>query len=173
MVQIRKLRWDDFEDFCDNERSYSKELENDSNFGIGTYRKKLKEVDLVDSFSMMYKNTLSKNSIVLIAVVDGHMVGICHLDSNVFIEAPHVANLGYSVIKKYRRKGIATALIKEILKQARDKYEIIVAGFFANNKASRKLLQRFGFKRWAFGPKFVKRGKIYLDNEMMYLNIKK
>jgi len=53
------------------------------------------------------------------------------LNSDALPEAPHVADIGYSVVKEYRGKGIGTMIVKELLKRARGKYEIVTANTFS------------------------------------------
>jgi predicted acetyltransferase len=61
-------------------------------------------------------------SIVLVAVNEkGNMVGMGELNSNALPEAPHIADIGYSVVKEYRGKGIGRMIVKELLKRAKGK----------------------------------------------------
>ena len=64
-------------------------------------------------------------------------------------------------------------IVKELLKSAKGKYEIITAGKFSSNIASKRLLKKLGFKRWGLGSGFVKRGKLYMDTELFLSKIKK
>jgi len=152
---------------------YYKELKKDPTFGIGTYGKRRTKKDIKKSFSKLLKALSSHKSIILVVVNEkGNIVGMGELNSNAWPEAPHIADIGYSVVKEYRSKGIGTMIVKELLKRAKCKYEIITAGIFSSNIASKKLLKKLGFKRWGFGPKFVKRGKLYMDMELFYLKLK-
>jgi len=172
-IIIRELKRSDFAEYYKNELQYYKELKNDSAFGIGTYGKRLTKKDIKKSFSKLLKASSSHKSIVLVAVNEkGNIVGMGELNSNAWPEAPHIADIGVSVVKEYRDIGIGTMLVKELLKRAKGKYEIITAGTFSSNIASKGLLKKFGFKRWGLGPKFVKRGKLYMDTELFYLKLK-
>jgi RimJ/RimL family protein N-acetyltransferase len=160
-IITRKPKRSDFAEYYKNELSYYKELKKDPKFGIGTYGKKLTKKDIEKSFSKLLKASSSHKSIVLVAVNEkGNIVGIGELNSNAWPEAPHIADIGYSVVKEYRGKGIGKMIVKELLNRAKDKYEIITARTFSSNIASKRLLKKFGFKRWGLGPKFVKRGKL-------------
>ena len=172
-IIIRKLKRSDFAEYYKNELSYYKELKKDPTFGIGTYGKRLTRKGIKKSFSKLLKASSSHKSIVLVAVNEkGNIVGMGELNSNAWPEAPHIADIGYSVVKEYRGKGIGTMIVKELLKRAKGKYEIITAGIFSSNIASKKLLKKLGFKRWGLGPGFVKRGKLYMDMELFYLKLK-
>jgi len=134
-------------------------------------RGSLKNIE--ESFSKLLKASASHKSIVLVAVNEkGNIVGMGELNSNAWPEAPHIADIGYSVVKEYRSMGIGTRIVKELLKRAKGKYKIITAGTFSCNIASKRLLKKLGFKRWGLGPGFVKRGKLYMDTELFYLKLK-
>jgi len=172
-IRIRNLKRSDFAEYYKNELQYYKELKKDPAFGIGTYGKRLTRKDIKKSFSKLLKAMSAHKSLVLVAVNEkGSIVGMGELNSNAWPEAPHIADIGYSVVKEYRSKGIGTMIVKELLKMAKGKYEIITAGIFSSNIASKKLLKKLGFKRWGLGPKFVKRGKLYMDTELFYLKLK-
>lgn len=173
MIRIRELKNSDFKDFCKNEYSYYKELKENPKFGIGTYGKKITRKELSKYFSTRIKNAKSKKWIALIAENEsGHMVGEATAQGGAWFEAPHIADIGFSVIKDYRDKGVGTKLLKALIKECSRKYEIITAGVFSNNTASKRLLKRFGFVKWAKGPKFIKRGMLYIDSEFYYLRLK-
>ena len=147
-IIIRELKRSDFAEYYKNELLYYKELKNDPTFGIGTYGKRLTRKDIKKSFLKLLKAMSAHKSIVLVAVNEkGNIVGMGKLNGNAWPEAPHIADIGYSVVKEYRGKGIGTMIVKELLKRAKGKYEIITAGTFSSNIASKRLLKRFGFKR--------------------------
>jgi len=172
-IIIRELKRSDFAEYYKNELSYYKELKNDPTFGIGTYGKRLTRKDIKKSFSKLLKALSSHKSTVLVAVNEkGNIVGMGELNSNAWPEAPHIADIGYSVVKEYRGKGIGTMIVKELLEGAKGKYEIVTANTFSRNVASKRLLKKLGFKRWGLGPKFVKRGNLYMDMELFYLKLK-
>ena len=172
-IIIRTLKRSDFAEYYKNELQYYKELKKDPTFGIGTYGKRLTKKEIKESFSKLLKAMSAHKSIVLVAVNEkGNMVGMGVLNSNAWPEALHIADIGYSVVKEYRSIGIGTRIVKELLERAKGKYEIITAGTFSRNIASKKLLKKLGFKRWGFGPGFVKRGKLYMDTELFYLKLK-
>jgi len=172
-INIRKLKQSDFAEYCKNELQYYRELKKDPTFGIGTYGNRLTKKGLKESFLKLLKASSSHKSIVLVALNEkGNVVGMGELNSNAWPEAPHIADIGYSVVKEYRGKGIGTRIVKELLKRAKGKYEIVTANTFSRNIASKKLLKKLGFKRWGLGPKFVKRGKLYMDTELFYLKLK-
>ena len=172
-IIIRKLKRSDFAEYYKTELSYYKELKKDPTFGIGTYGKQYTKKSIKNSFSRLLEEMSSHKSVVLVAVNEkGNIVGIGDLRRSMLPEAPHIADIGYSVVKEYRSKGIGTNIVKELLKRAKDKYEIITANTFSSNIASKKLLKKLGFKRWGLGPKFVKRGKLYIDTELFYLKLK-
>jgi len=67
-------------------------------------------------------------------------------NSNAWPEAPHIADIGYSVVKEYRGKWIGTIIVKELLKRAKGKYEIVTANTFSRNIASKKAFEKNGLR---------------------------
>ena len=173
MWKIRKLRSSDFKDYCSNELSYYMELVKDPSFGIGSYGKTVNKTLLAKHFKAMLKDMKVKKLVVLVAENDkGHIIGMAEARGNAWAEAPHVADIGYSVVKDHRGKGLGTELVKEIIKKCSGKYEIVTAGTFDSNTASKKLLRKLGFKTWGIGKGFVKRGRLYMDSELWYLRLR-
>jgi len=146
-IIIRELKRSDFAEYYKNELQYYKELKNGSNFrNWNLERGSLKKTKR--SFSKLLKAMSAHKSIVLVAVNEkGNIVGMGKLNGNAWPEAPHIADIGYSVVKEYRGKGIGTMIVKELLKRAKGKYEIVTANTFSRNIASKKLLKKLGFER--------------------------
>lgn len=172
-AKIRILKSSDFKELCKNELSYYNELKKDPLFGIGEYKKKITKKEIRKQFLKRLRMQKSGKWIILIAENNkGKMIGEISAQSGNWVDASHMADIGYSVIKEYRKQGIASAMMKEMIRLCKKKYETLTASFFSNNTASKALLKKFGFKKWGYGPKFAKRGKIYLDNEFYYLKLK-
>ncbi|MDE1851041.1 MAG: GNAT family N-acetyltransferase [Candidatus Micrarchaeota archaeon] len=172
MLNLRPLKGSDFEQYCENEKSYYKELERNPRFGVGTYGKKADAKYLKESFSRLILAQKSGKGFTIVAEYKGKMVGICSVEPSGWREGPHIGEIGFSVLKGYRHKGIGSAMLKEAIARARGKYEILSAGTYTINKESEALMKKFGFKVWGIAPRFIKRGKIYLSAEMLYLMLK-
>ena len=170
--KIRPLRWNDFEDCCCIQRSLNKELKKNPRLTMGRYRKVMTWDYLISDFTELYKEMKTGKATALVAEINGHVVGLCTIGPVKWPDAPHVGELGYYIIKQYRNMGIGTQLVKETLKRNKGMYEIITAGTHSNNAASKALIRKFKFRRYSFGPRFTKRGKIYLNVETFYKQIK-
>ncbi|HUC38506.1 MAG TPA: GNAT family protein [Candidatus Acidoferrum sp.] len=171
MIKIRRLRKSDWKGFLSNELSYYEELRKNPRFGTGSYNQKVTNDSLRERFLEMTKEIAKGKEIVLIAEDDGQMIGMCSAKGPSIFEGPHTADIGFSIIKSRRGEGVGSMLVKEMLKLCRKKYEIVTAGYFSNNLASKALLKKFGFKRWAHGPGFAKRGRVYMDIDQVYLRL--
>lgn len=75
----------------------------------------------------------------------------------------HIGELGISIRKEYRGKGLGTKLMAEILKEARKelKPKIIRLSVFSENTIAQNLYKKFGFKKVARVPKQLEyKGKL-------------
>jgi len=107
----------------------------------------------------------------LVAEVDGEVVGyvMCRVELGLgvivkgLVRRGHVISL--AVLPEHRRKGIATALMKEALKVLRDKYgcKEVYLEVRVSNLPAIKLYEKLGFKRVKIIPMY------YADGEDAYL----
>ncbi len=122
------------------------------------------------------KSILSKikkqEQVYLIAEENGKLIGSSSLDLKAERQN-HMAELGITVLKDYRKIGLGTRLIKEVLKTAKKelkpKPEIIILGAYANNKIAISLYQKIGFKIVAQIPKQFKFHGRLIDEIVMIL----
>ena len=114
-----------------------------------------------------------KNCIFIVAEEDGGVVGFAFVKKRDMpdSELSHVGVLGVRVSKDWRGNGIGTQLIKEALKLSERKFEIVEASVLGFNDGAKRLYKRFGFKRWGIAPRFMKRGRRYVDMEYLYLDL--
>ena len=88
------------------------------------------------------------NHPLIVAVYDGHVAGYASLSSYREKEAYRsTVELSVYVSPVYRRRGVAAALMKEILELARqdESIHMVVSVITSGNEASEKLHRRFGF----------------------------
>jgi len=65
----------------------------------------------------------------------------------------YTAEVSYYIDNKHHRKGIASKLLRHALKQSPGlEIRTLVAYIMEHNLASIKLMEKFGFERWAFLP---------------------
>ncbi|RYL93923.1 N-acetyltransferase family protein [Sporolactobacillus sp. THM7-4] len=84
---------------------------------------------------------------LIVAESDGKVVGYCSLskyrEKKAYI---HSVELSIYISKDYRRKGIGTRLMKEIIARAQKlKYHTIISGITGGNGGSQALHEKFGF----------------------------
>lgn len=170
--RIRLLRWNDFDDYCEIQRSLHEELKKNPRLTMGRYRQKMDWDYLITDFTELYNEIKIGKARALGVEANGHIVGVCFIGVTKGSDSSHVGELGYYIIKQYRGKGLGTRLVQEILKNVPKRYEILRAGTHSNNIASKALLKKFGFKRFSLAPRFTKRGKVYLNVEEFYKRIK-
>jgi len=75
---------------------------------------------------------------------EGHIIGAI----GVMVRSPHIAELGYSISKKYWGKGIATRLVKTVMKNAFKELKLnkIYARCNPKNIGSKKVMENVGMK---------------------------
>jgi len=87
------------------------------------------------------------NSVLLLAVVDGRIVGNLGFSGETLVEQAHSGEFGISVSTDYRGQGIGTALIEELLAWAPERgVSRIEVRSFANNPGALALYERMGFE---------------------------
>jgi RimJ/RimL family protein N-acetyltransferase len=171
---IRGLRASDKNDLIANELSMFDEAKKDINFGQILEKKRPTLPELRKWFAKCLRTSKSGESIDLVGVMDGKVVALCSVDKVGYgYETEHVGELGITIVKEGRGIGIGKAIVREILKKARKKYEIIEAtGIFSTNKAAIRLYEGAGFKTCAVMPSHMKRGNKYFNEIRMSLRLK-
>lgn len=131
-------------------------------FPMSTYREVLDAVNIWMSY-------VEKKG-VFTAVLDGVPVGIANLYIPVYKRFAHQCLFAIIFDEKHRGKGFGTALIKEIIKQAKQEFhiEMLHLEVYKGNPAIH-LYERLGFEKYGVHKNFFKEesGK-YLDKILMY-----
>ena len=93
----------------------------------------------------------------LIAEKDKNIIGICDAARGKWKEKGNVT-LGVSVAKEFRGKGLGTALLRIIIKEAKRKWkpENIVLAYIEGNDPAKRLYEKLGFRKFAVFPRWVK-----------------
>jgi RimJ/RimL family protein N-acetyltransferase len=80
----------------------------------------------------------------------------------------HVAYLGMTVRKSFRRRGVGRALLAEALDWAqRTEFTRVELNVYARNTAAIALYEQAGFELEGRRRRFVKEGDVYLDDLVM------
>jgi RimJ/RimL family protein N-acetyltransferase len=139
---------------------------------------KNKKVSLKDEAEWLKKaiKAVKKNKTVyLLAEIDRTLVGNTEVSLNSRDRQSHVAGLGISIRKGYRRIGLGKYLMKEIIKLAKHKLKpkpkMIRLSAFSPNIPAIKLYQKLGFKKVAKIPRqFQYKGKL-IDEVIIILEL--
>lgn len=108
------------------------------------------------------QNVKEKREVFLVAKEKNKVIGSSEVKLRKGREN-HIGELGISIRKEYRGKGLGTKLMAEILKEARKelKPKIIRLSVFSENTIAQNLYKKFGFKKVARVPKQLEyKGKL-------------
>ena len=108
------------------------------------------------------------NTLILVAEVDGRVVGVGELQIGEFRKNRHTAELGISVLRDFRRLGAGSALMERMLQWAEGKdVEKIWLSVFSSNKGALAFYGKFGFEVEAVRRKQFKTDEGYVDEMLM------
>jgi RimJ/RimL family protein N-acetyltransferase len=109
--------------------------------------------------------------LLLLAEVDGTIIGNVTFEAGAFRRTSHRGNLGISVTKECRGRGVGTALLVSLLEWATENPSIekVCLDVFATNATAIGLYRKLGFTEEGRRIKDIKRGSDdYVDTVMMY-----
>lgn len=114
-------------------------------------------------FEKYLKKKRENKKIMLVCLDDNKIIG-----SATATRKPgkrnHVWEVGYQVKKEWRRRGIGSALLSELLKNLKTKNaEQAIAWVIETNKNSARLLKKFGFNETGRIKNGIKTSKDYCD----------
>ena len=111
-------------------------------------------------------------ALALVAEVDGKVVANATVVWKSGLMS-HVGEVGVTVLKDYRSKGIGTRMVEMLVQLSRERgLKMLRASIFGTNKISRLLFNNLGFQERAVIPKiFYKRGS-YIDEVLAVLELK-
>jgi putative acetyltransferase len=110
----------------------------------------------------------SADHIMLVAVVDGEVVGHLVLAGVGHPFSPHVCEVGLAVAAAHRRLGVASALMDVALAwAARRPFRRVLAAVFPHNEAALRLFARHGFQREGERSEQYWRGDRYFDEVLL------
>ncbi len=170
---IRDLKKNDLKSIIHTYALTYSEVANDPNFG-DTIRKKKPSLSYFKKWALnFYKEVKKKEAICVVSEIGSKVAGFCFVRrrDNPESELSHVGILQLRVAKEWRGKGIGTALIKEAIIRSKGTFEILDLYILRSNKVARHIYQKVGFRTWGVAPRYIKRGKRYIDLEYMYLKL--
>ena len=169
---VRELKPEDFDELVATFFTYFEEAEEDPGFGLSLLRQKPTMEEERLWFSKTLKDIDDGSVIMMVAEADSHIVGNCVV-RRVKPKSPedHRGNLGISVRKDYRGKGIGEALMKATIEKCRGKFEVIELSVLAHNRRAKRLYEKLGFRTYGTMKYALKRGGRYYADDLMYLKL--
>jgi RimJ/RimL family protein N-acetyltransferase len=171
-MQIRPVKWSDFHDIIDNYYSIYDEVQENPKVGINLFAKKPPLADEARWFGKLYADILEGKQFAAVAEVEGRVVGLCHVGHRyLHEELQHTGELGILIRSGFRSQGIGSALLTDVLAQCKGKLELVRLSVFSNNEVAQHLYTKFGFVRVGRIPRHTRRGSLYLDEDIMQLDM--
>lgn len=112
-----------------------------------------------------------KGKVLLVAVVNGMIVGQIQVECGAKHRTRHVGQIGMSVLAEYRRMGVGMALMEAVFAWAKEDaiIEKLALSVFATNKKGIGLYKKMGFDEEGREIRKIKLGKgRYVDTILMY-----
>lgn len=110
----------------------------------------------------------SKIGSAISVLADGKLCGMANLYIQPYEKLKHTCLFSIIVAKEYRGMGVGAALLREIMKLAKEKFhiEILHLEVYQGNPA-RKLYERLGFREFGKHPHFLKENGKYTQKIFM------
>jgi RimJ/RimL family protein N-acetyltransferase len=106
----------------------------------------------------------SKNSLFVVAEMDGEIVGLSSIDGGKHKRNKHVGTIGIAVRKDWRGIGIGNAMMQYLIKWAKKAgVKKLRSSVFAKNQGAIDLFIKFGFKKEGLLKREMKIGYKYYD----------
>lgn len=128
---------------------------------------------IVDEGVALMEDMLDRMSrgraLALVAEVDGKVVANATVVWKSGLMS-HVGEVGVTIHKDYRGKGIGTKMVETLVQLSREKgLKMLRASIFSTNKISRLLFNNLGFQETAMIPKMFYKNRSYIDEVLVVL----
>ncbi len=162
-ILVRYLK---FEDWPECLKFINSLVEEDAMILVNKKFSKAEEIEWIKNWVELIEKD---QAIVLVAELDGKIVGICNIKKGKFRER-HVGTIGISVSKNYRNLGIGKILLQNLLELAKKKLGIKIARLevLENNKIAIRFYKKLGFKTYGKLPKSIKYKGRFISQLFMY-----
>ena len=119
------------------------------------------------------KNCTQGSDRLIIAELDGRIVGAADLRAGHRAPIAHTAEIGLSVLREHGKQGIGRSLLEYLIQDAKKgrRLRSLTATVSANDAAAASLCRRYGFTQMGRYPQFFHVGGEYVDGLMMILNL--
>ena len=171
-MRVRDVRWEDFSGLVDLYYTRYEEVKENQELGILTKVTMPTLQEETGWFSGMYRQLLDGTAVACVAEEGDMIEGVCEVHPRGdHVEDSHVGVLGMVVRKESRGRGIGSALLENVLKECRGRFEMIELVVFSTNEKAKRLYERHGFRAWGISRKSLKRGGRYFDEVHMSLDL--
>lgn len=111
-----------------------------------------------------------KRGVTLLATHQDEIIAVGQVDRGSG-RLRHVGQLGISVASDYRREGVGTILVNELIRISKEDlaFRVLYLTVFANNQVARAFYRKVGFRKAGRIPKAILYRGAYVDQIFMYL----
>lgn len=115
------------------------------------------------------KSIKEKNKVILIAEIDGKIVGSCEITRDPYDVSRHVGTLGIGLAKDARGIGIGAKLVRQTMHEGKKKLhlKLVKLYVFDSNNVAKNLYKEIGFSEIGRIPNGVYHNKKYKDDIIM------
>lgn len=160
-VILRTPRWSDLDDMLDFINGL---VEEEAMIAVDTKKTREEEIEWV---STSLKRLEKDEHMVVVAEVDGHMVGSTEIAPR-FGRLKHYGTLGISLKAGYRDSGIGQEMMKEVESHAsRLGLEYVALEVYGNNERAIHVYEKVGYEKTGSYPNGVKYRGEYVDSVHM------
>jgi ribosomal protein S18 acetylase RimI-like enzyme len=174
-VETRELRWTDFEPIRDIFYLVFEERETNPEIGLTLFAERPSLEDEVAWFAGHFRRVSSGETISVVGEHDGVVVGhvaVNRVGPTATSESAHIGELGILVHRDHRGCGVGDALMREVIRQSRGRFDLLRLSVFSVNTRARRLYERHGFVYIGTRPAHVKRRETYFDEDLMVLDLR-
>ena len=169
-IIIRDLKITDAKAMCE----YINKLSSERSFirRQGEIMTLKEEIKYVESQLQKIKQ---KIAVQLLVFCNKKLIGNSQICMKDLISA-HIGEFGISIDKEYRNRGIGRLLMENVIKEAKKRIltlKIVTFTLFASNTIALGMYKSFGFKEYGRLPKGLKRNNKYIDEILMYKQVRK
>ncbi len=160
-----KIRYPKFEDFEDLQELINSPVEE---WRYSTRQKKVNRKEGFEVLTDLLKSVENKESVALVVEINGKVKGMANIDKKKHAQN-HICELGISLGKEIRGKGIGKRLMELLIREAKKnlKTEIVELEVFGENKIAQNLYKKLGFKKVGVIKKGIKKKGKYSDKILM------
>lgn len=166
-VSLRYPKWEDL----DHLHKYINSMVGERTFFAR--QKKVSRKDEIEWLSKTFKAMEKGDLIMIVAEVDGKVVGNAIVTKGEQDAKKHTGEFGIGIRKEYRRMGIGKELIETIIKIAKKEMGIRIVQLwcFSGNGGALKLYRKHGFREAGRIPKALNHYGKYNDEIIMYKEV--